>query len=398
MTRWRDALARAGWNPYRIEPADIAHHMFSDVGETIAVPAVAGPVRDAISAARGDADLAGALEPLCGAAHLAFLTKGRAAEIALVDALGLAKPVVVTPGLFATTRRALARCGATIETLPLVPDTSELDLDSLRARLARGDVAIVYLEPANNALSARPLGIANVAAVRALCDAHHVRLLLDAPRLLTNAALCGERDLPAAARRMLELAHAFTIPCGKELLAPYGAIVGSTDASVIGKVAVESFQTGTSLGTLEPLALRVAIAAGFRYVWTHPELVIERGRQITSVREQLALRGIVVDGPPGSHAVFIPLPNEARPAAGVEAMIALVGQLYSVSGILAQLATDPSGTPLLRLALPLAHTIDPSAVADGVVELVRTTALTPRLVALPGQDATHPYFRAFAPV
>src|SRR5450432_1180869 len=146
----RHHLAELGYNPLRLPSARVPFDLFSDVAPEVLVPPAA---RDA-----SDVDPDSVCEvflPLTGEARLALATKGRAAEIALVDALELAgPPVVLTHGLFSTTQAALARRGAVLEELRLAqPEGSaDVDLDHLADRLGKGGVQLVYLEVANNAL------------------------------------------------------------------------------------------------------------------------------------------------------------------------------------------------------------------------------------------------------
>src|SRR5690348_16121161 len=110
----RNQMAEVGHNPQRLPAASVPYDFFSDVPHRVLVP-------DGHRTEEADVDaMAEAFAPLTGDARLAFGTKGRAAEHALVEALDLNAPVVLTHGLFTTTAQALAKRNAVLEDLPLV--------------------------------------------------------------------------------------------------------------------------------------------------------------------------------------------------------------------------------------------------------------------------------------
>jgi tryptophanase len=388
----RQALVLAGFNVFRLSAHAVTYDCFSDVPHHNAIPDT--------GSADGDADpdeIATALAPLTADASLAFVTKGRAAEIALAEALDLKAPVVVHAGLFATTQAALARIGASLEELPLARDGSaDIDLDQLGARLSKGNVSVVYLELANNGWFGWPLSEANVTAVRELCNRHGAKLVLDAARALTNSAGLGAADLLAPAQRILALADAFTIPAAKEFLVPYGAIVGSRDAELIGRVAQIAFKYGTSMSPIDPPAQRAELRDGARYSLAHLEIFADRLGRVRALATRLAAQGIAPIEPVTAHAVYIPIDKSLVPPGDIVSMVSFFGHIYLTSGVRGQLANTKRG-PAIRLALQLLHeraddaSLD--AIASGVATAITTAAEGPKLQVSDGQAATHPYFR-----
>jgi tryptophanase len=393
-------LAEAGFNLFRLPGARVRFDLFSDVPHRVLVPDAERRGLDA------DPDeVREALAPLSGDATLALATKGRAAEIALVDALELdGPPVVLSHGLFSTTQAALARRGAILEDLRLAPQdgSANVDLDHLDDRLRKGGVHLVYLEVANNALFGWPLAEANVAAVRALCDRHGAKLLLDAARPLANSCGLDEADLVGAARRMLALAHAFTISCAKEFLVPIGSVIGSRDAALVGRACQLVFKSGTSMSPIDPPQPRADLRDGFRYALGHPGLVRDRLAVVRRIAAALRARGVDVVQPVTGHAVYLPLaPTLARtllPAGDLAAMIALLSHLYVVADVRAQITSSRRG-PMVRLALPLCTSIDDGALselASGVAAFMARIEDRPALRIADGQVDV-PYFRTLLP-
>jgi tryptophanase len=399
----REHLARAGHNPVLVPFEEVPFDLFSDVPREVRVPAAARRADEA------DPDaIAEALAPLTGDARLALGTKGRAAEIALVEALELdGPPVVLTNGLFTTTQAALGRRGAVIEPLRLAgPDGSaDVDLEHLEERLGRGDVRLVYLEIANNALFGWPVTEANLAAVRAACDRHRATLLLDAARPLSNSAALGVEDLSGdpgdlagAARRMLALAHAFTISCAKEFLVPTGSVIGSPDAALVARASTLLFRYGTSMCAIDPPQPRADLRDGARYALGHPGLVRDRLALARRLAAALQGRGVAVISPVTAHGVYVPIDPALLPAGDVAAMMAVLGHLYVVAGARAQISGTRRG-PAIRLALPLGTSLDDGALgalAGGVAAAIARIGELPALRIADGQTEM-PYFRRLAP-
>ncbi len=392
----RDHLARAGSRPLLVPAERAPFALFSDVPRGVRIPAAERRADEA------DPDqVCEAVSPLTGDARLALGTKGRAAEIALVEALELdGPPVVLTHGLFTTTQAALGRRGAVIEQLRLAraEGSADVDLDHLDERLGQGGVRLVYLELANNALFGWPLSEANVAAVRAACDRHGATLLLDAARPLSNSAALDAEDLPGAARRLLALAHAFTISCAKEFLVTTGSVIGSPDAALIARASQLLFRYGTSMCAMDPPQPRADLRDGTRYALGHPGLVRDRLALARRLAAALREHGVEVVQPVTAHAVYIPIDPALLPAGDIAAMLAVLGHLYVVAGARAQISGTRRG-PAIRLALPLGATLEDGAIgelAGGMAAAIARIAERPALRIVDGQTEM-PYFRRLAP-
>jgi tryptophanase len=392
----REHLAEVGHNLFRLPHTRVRFDLFSDVAERVLVP----PSAQGSPEASPD-EVREALAPLTGDARLALATKGRAAEIALVDALELAgPPVVLTHGLFSTTQAALARCAAVLEDLRLAQPagSADIDLGHLEERLTRGGVQLVYLEVANNALFGWPLSHANVAAVRASCDRHGARLVIDAARPLANSAGLGHDDLVGPARRILSLAHAFTISCAKELVVPVGSVIGSPDAALVARACQHLFKSGTSMSPIDPPQHRADLRDGASYALGHPGLVRDRLAVARRLAAALAEHGVDVVQPVTAHAVYLPIDQAQLPAGDIAAMIALLSHLYVVAGVRAQVTGTRRG-PALRLALPLLTVLDDGPLrelVDGVARFFSRIDERPAL-RIPDGQLDVAYFRTLLP-
>ena len=382
------ALAAAGNNVFRIPAHHVPFDLFSDVATSCMVP------RDEIARDADPDELRAAIAPLAGEHHVAFGTKGRAVEQALVEALDVQPgAVVLAHGLFATTQAALGRRGTVLEDVPLAQPTgfADVDPDAVAARLAAGGVRLVYLELANNAVYGWPITSETMMKIREHCDRHDALLVVDAARPLANAAALDEPDLVAHARRVLSFAHAFTMSCAKEMLVPVGAVVGARDPAIAARVSQLVFSNGTSMAPVEPPGPRVDLRDGIRYTLGAPHIVRERLARVRELAAALAARAIAIAEPVTAHAVYVPIDRALVPAGDIPAMIALLGQLFVVAGVRAQVANGKRG-PAIRLALPLATPVDAAAIAAGLAACFERIAERPVLRFLDGQLEA-PYFR-----
>jgi tryptophanase len=259
-------------------------------------------------------------------------------------------------------------------------------------------VHLVYLEIANNAWFGWPVSEANLAGVRAACDRHGAKLLLDAARPLANSYAFHDTDVVVRARRILALAHAYTISCAKEFLVPIGSIVASTDAGLIGRAWQALFKAGTSLSAIDPPQLRADLRDGARYALQHPEWVAERTALARGIAAGLVGAGVPAVQPVTAHAVYIPI-DGALLVGDVPALIGVLNHLYIMSGVRAQVATTKRG-PAIRLALPLRAVIsadDIREVATGCAAFFSRIADRSALAPADGQVDV-PYFRRFTAV
>ena len=249
--------------------------------------------------------------------------QGRAAEHLLFQTL--VKPGLVVPNNthFDTTRANVEAAGGEAIDLPCpeIADTArphpfkgDMDLARLEAFLAENAerVPLVMVTATNNAGGGQPVSLANLRAVRELCDRHGLPLYLDACRFAENAWLIRQREEGRAgqpvreiAREMFALADGCTMSAKKDGLANIGGFLAVRDAELALElrqrlVVTEGFPTygGMSGRNLE------AVAQGLYEVVDEAYLEY-RHASIRYVCDLLSQRGVPVVQPAGGHAIFL---------------------------------------------------------------------------------------------
>jgi tryptophanase len=382
----RTAVREAGFNLFQLRAADVLIDLLTDSG-------TGAMSRDQWAAIqRGDESYAGspsyfvfrdAVQELFPFRHVIPTHQGRAAERILFAVLGGAGKVVPNNTHFDTTRANVEQSGA--EALDLViaegrdphaehPFKGNMDADALEALLrTRGDaVPCVFVTVTNNSGGGQPVSLANLRAVREVCDRYRKPLFLDACRFAENAwfirereAGHGEREVADIVREMASLADGMTMSAKKDPMGNIGGWLAMDDDDLALQcrnvlILTEGFPTYGGLAGRDLEAL----AQGLREVVDHDYLRY-RIRSTAYLGEALQQAGVPVLTPIGGHAVYL----DARALLPHLSPLEYPGQalavaLYEVGGVRScEIGTvmfgrrpdgteQPAAMDLVRLAIP----------------------------------------------
>src|SRR5690606_40648255 len=92
---------------------------------------------------------------------------------------------------------------------PFKGDIDIAKLDALVAEHGAQQIAYISLAATVNMAGGQPVSMANVKALRAWCDAHGVKLYLDATRAVENAYFIQEREAGYAQRTVAQILREF---------------------------------------------------------------------------------------------------------------------------------------------------------------------------------------------
>lgn len=270
----------------------------------------------------------------------------------------------------------------------------DVDVDALERALAAnpGTVSFVCVETSTNALGGLPLSLANLRRVRAAADAHGVPLVLDATRVLENAAFVaghedGERGRKVweVAEEILALATAVTLGLSKDFGIDHGGLVATDDSRLAELLHEDVLRRGREPGVAQRRLMAAALADRERSA----AAVAERMGAVRELRRILADAGLPVVAA-GGHCVLIDaarLPGADRspnPAAD------WLAWSYRHTGVRAapHLAAGPAaGAALVRLAVPLGLGTERAAEAAAGWRRCTATGARPRCSSRPTAPA-----------
>ena len=385
----RDALEAAGWNLFNLDAQDVLIDLLTDSG-------TGAMSQDQWAAMmRGDESYAGArsfhrfrdvVQELTGYEHIIPTHQGRAAERILFGQAVAAGQVVPNNTHFDTTRANVEHQGATALDLVCAegqdlqldaPFKGNLDVDALeRAFAEHGDDAIplVMVTITNNSGGGQPVSMANLRAVREVCDRHATPMFLDACRFAENAWFVKQREPEHAdrhprdiAKEAFRIADGCTISLKKDGLGNIGGLLAMNDGDLADRcreelILTEGFPTYGGLAGRDLEALAVGLVEV-----TEPDYLAYRVRTAAYLAEKAWAAGVPTVRPPGGHAVYLDaaallphVPAHQYPAQALANALYLEGGVRGVEiGTLMFGRPDPAGGPdspapheLVRLALP----------------------------------------------
>ena len=380
------ALAAVGYNVFQLHAVDVLIDLLTDSGT------------GAMSAAQwsalmqGDESYAGSrsfyrfeqvVRDLTGFRHVIPTHQGRAAERILFHTVLNPHDIVPNNNHFDTTRANIEVEGAEARDLVIAegrqpatlhPFKGNVDVAALEQLLeADADrIPLVMVTVTNNSGGGQPVSLANLNAVRDLCDRYNKPLFLDACRFAENAWFIKQRESGQAlrsareiAQSMFALADGCTMSAKKDGLANIGGFLAMNDGAWADAarnllILTEGFPT---YGGLAGYDLE-AIARGLEEV-VDEDYLRYRIRSTEYLGEKVAAAGVPIVQPPGGHAIYLDarallphVPPTSLPG------IALVNALYVEGGIrsveigtlmfgrMADGVPTAAAMDLVRLAIP----------------------------------------------
>jgi tryptophanase len=399
------ALVEAGYNLFNLRAEDVIIDLLTDSG-------TGAMSRDQWAAIQhGDESYAGspswfrfleAVQNLFPFKHVIPTHQGRAAEKILFSVLGGPTKVVPNNAHFDTTRANVEYTGAeAIDLTPaygaheILPFKGDMDVAALERTIEeRGveNIPVVFMTVTNNSMGGQPVSMANLRAVRDVCERYGLPLFLDACRFAENAWFIKEREqgyaghaIPDIVRQMASLADGMTMSAKKDGLANIGGWLAMNDDSLAERcrnmlILTEGFPT---YGGLAGRDLE-AIAQGLSEV-VEEDYLRYRVQSTAYLGEALAASGVPVILPIGGHAVYIDarallghIPPLEYPGHSLAVALYREGGIRGVEIGTVMFGRHPDGTEsaapmdLVRLAIPR-RTYTQSHV-DYVIEVVQHVA------------------------
>jgi len=350
------ALEEAGYNTFLLHSEDVYIDLLTDSGTSaMSDRQWAGMMLgdEAYAGSRNFYHLESAIQTWYGYRHIVPTHQGRGAEHLISRTV--IKPGQLVPGnmYFTTTRLHQELSGGTFHDViideahdptSLHPFKGNIDLDKVEALVREhGAASIAYISVAGtvNMAGGQPVSMANIRALRELCDRHGLKLYLDATRMMENAWFIQQREEGYADRTIAQILKEFCsytdaawMSGKKDNLVNIGGWLAVNDWDLFEElrnlvVVYEGLHTygGLAGRDLEALAIGIEESVQDQHIQSRIGQVLYLGELLTSW-------GIPIVQPVGGHAIFLDarafyphLPQTAFPSQ------TLAAELYLDSGI-----------------------------------------------------------------
>lgn len=322
-----EALQRAGYNLFGLHGDEVIIDLLTDSGTgAMSSRQWAGMMvgDESYAGSRSFYRLREVIERLTGFQEIIPTHQGRAAEKILFTTVVGEDDVVPNNTHFDTTRANVEYRQAEARDLVIpegadpstdYPFKGNMDVGALVATIeevGRERVPLVMVTVTNNSGGGQPVSMANLRAVREVCDRYEIPFFLDACRFAENAWFIKQREdgysdrTPTEiAQEMFSLVDGCTMSAKKDGLSNIGGFLGMNDPEVAQQcrnllILTEGFPT---YGGLAGYDLE-AIAQGLVEV-LQEEYLQYRIRSTAYLAEKVSGAGVPIVRPPGGHAVYL---------------------------------------------------------------------------------------------
>ncbi len=350
------ALQAAGYNTFLLRSEDVYIDLLTDSGTNAMSDRQWAALMmgdEAYAGSRSFYRLEATVQQAYGYRHIIPTHQGRGAEH-LISRIAI-QPGQYVPGnmYFTTTRLHQELAGGTFvdviideahDPLSQYPFKGNVDLDKLQTlinQVGAKQIAYVSLAGTVNMAGGQPVSMANVRALRELCDRYGIRIFLDATRLVENAFFIKERESGYAERTIADIVREFCsytdgawMSAKKDALVNIGGWLALNNDQLADEarnlvVVYEGLHTYGGMAGRDMEALAVGIEESLQ-----EDYIRARIGQVRYLGELLLDWNIPIVVPIGGHAIFLDarrfyphLPQDLFPAQ------TLAAELYLDSGV-----------------------------------------------------------------
>jgi len=382
------AAEEAGYNTFLLRSEDVYIDLLTDSGTSAMSDRQWAGIMlgdEAYAGSRNFYHLEEAIQSYYGYRYIVPAHQGRGAEHLISQAL--IKPGMFIPGnmYFTTTRLHQELAGGTFVDVIIDeahdprsehPFKGDIDLDKLQTlidKVGADKIGYISLAGTVNMAGGQPVSMANVRALRELCDRHGILIYLDATRMVENCFFIQERepgfaDKPVATilKEFCDYTDGAWMSAKKDNLVNIGGWLAVNDEDVFDLarnmvVIYEGLHTYGGMAGRDMEALAIGIAEA-----VDDDHVRSRVDQVRYLGHLLIDWGVPIVCPVGGHAVFLDakrfyphIPQERFPGQTLAAELYLDGGVRAMERGVVSAGRDPEtgdhrypALELTRLTIP----------------------------------------------
>lgn len=401
----KKALDEAGQNTFLLKSEDVYIDLLTDSGTSaMSDRQWAGMMLgdEAYAGSRNFYNLESAIQTYYGYKYILPTHQGRGAEH-LISQVAIQKGQYVPGNMYFTTTRLHQELAGGIfvdvivdeahDPQNLFPFKGNVDIDKLEALIQRqgaDKIAYVSLAGTVNMAGGQPVSMANVKALRELCDRYGIKIYLDVTRMVENAFFIQEGEEGYSEKSIAEILIEFCsytdgawMSAKKDSLVNIGGWLAVNDWSLFEElrnlvVVFEGLHTYGGLAGRDLEAMAIGITES-----VHDDHVRSRVEQVRYLGQLLTEWHIPIVQPVGGHAIFLDartfyshFPQDQFPAQTLAAELYLDSGIRSMERGIASAGRDPKTgdhyyprLELTRLTIP--RRVYTQAHMDVVAESVR---------------------------
>lgn len=399
------ALREAGYNTFLIPSAKVYIDLLTDSGTSAMSDRQWAGIMlgdEAYAGSRNYYNLEKNVRAFYGYQYLVPTHQGRGAEHLISKAVIQKGQIVPGNMYFTTTLLHQEMAGGIFKDViideahdpaSLHPFKGNVDLEKLEALIKKegaSKIAYVSLAGTVNMAGGQPVSMANVKALRKLCDRYGVKIYLDATRMVENCYFIQERESGYAGKSIAEILKEFCsytdaawMSAKKDHLVNIGGWLAVNDFKLFEElrnmvVIYEGLHTYGGMAGRDMEALAIGITEAVQ-----DDHIRSRIGQVRYLGRLLENWGIPIVKPIGGHAVFLDaraiyehVPQDRFPAQTLAAMLYLDSGIRSMERGIVSAGRDPKTgdhkypkLELVRLTIP--RRVYTQAHMDVVAEAVK---------------------------
>lgn len=323
----KKAIEEAGYNTFLLKSEDCYIDLLTDSGtNAMSDKQWAGMMigDEAYAGSKNWIELEKTVQEIFGFKHVVPTHQGRGAEN-ILSKIAVKEGQYVPGNMYFTTTRyhQEANGGIFVDIIRDeahdagldVPFKGNIDLDKLQKVIdeqGADNIAYVCLAVTVNLAGGQPVSMANMRAVRELCDKHGIKIMYDCTRFAENAFYIQEQEegyqdksIKEIVLEMFSYADGATMSGKKDGIVNIGGFLAMNDDELFGKAKefVVVFEGMPSYGGMAGRDMQ-AFAIGLKES-LQDSYIQYRVKQVRYLGDRLKEAGVPIVEPVGGHAVFL---------------------------------------------------------------------------------------------